>query len=222
MEPPRLVYQMVQRRQRAWTARPVRAGFRAVGAALRGGVCAEALRRGAAALGLGLLITAVGLLILIAGPRAVRAAEPAAAGASGLPLPRFVSLKSDRVHMRRGPGRDHAVAWIFTRGGLPVEVVAEFDTWRRIRDSDGDEGWVFHSLLSGKRTAIVAPWSKAASLDLYAKPDKASGVVARLEPKVLARAEKCDGSWCRVSGQGFSGWLPQENLWGVYPKERLE
>ncbi len=92
----------------------------------------------------------------------------------------------------------------------------------RIRDADGAEGWVFHSLLSGKRTAVVAPWSKAASLDLYAKADKASGVVARLEPKVLARAEKCDGSWCRIAGQGFSGWLPQENLWGVYPKEKLE
>ena len=183
---------------------------------------AEALRRGAAALALSLLITALGLLILVMGPRAAGAAEAAGAGTSGLPLPRFVSLKSDHVNVRRGPSRDQSLAWTFTRGGLPVEVTAEFDNWRRVRDSEGDEGWVFHSMLSGKRTALVAPWSKGPALDLHAKADKASGVVARIEAKVLARLDKCDGSWCRISGPGFSGWMPQEHLWGVYPKERVD
>jgi SH3-like domain-containing protein len=75
---------------------------------------------------------------------------------SGLPVPRFVSLKSDRVHVRGGPSRDHDIAWLFTRAGLPVEVTAEYDNWRRIRDWEGAEGWVYHTLLSGKRTALVA------------------------------------------------------------------
>ena len=183
---------------------------------------AEAARRGAAALGLSLVVAALGLLILIAGPRTVGAAEATAAKPNGLPLPRFVSLKSDRVNLRRGPSRDHAVTWIYTRGGMPVEVVAEFDNWRRIRDSEGDEGWVFHSMLSGKRTALVAPWSKQPELRLHAKADKASAIVARLEPKVLARVDKCDGRWCRISGPGFSGWMAQENLWGVYPDETVD
>lgn len=79
---------------------------------------------------------------------------------TGLPVPRFVSLKSDRVNLREGPSKDHRTIWIFQRAGLPVEVTAEFDIWRRIRDSEGSEGWVLHSLLSGRRTAIVAPWKK--------------------------------------------------------------
>jgi SH3-like domain-containing protein len=182
----------------------------------------EAARRAAAALGLSLAVTALGLLILIAGARGAGAAEAAAAKPNALPLPRFVSLKSDRVNVRRGPSRDHAVTWTYTRGGTPVEVVAEFDNWRRVRDSEGDEGWVFHSMLSGKRTALVAPWSKQPELRLHAKPDPASRVVARLEPKVLARVDECDKRWCRISGPGFSGWMAQENLWGVYPDEIID
>ena len=183
---------------------------------------AEAVERGAAALGLSLAVTALGLLILIVGPRTVGAAEATAAKPNGLPLPRFVSLKSDRVNVRRGPSRDHPVTWIYTRGGTPIEVIAEFDNWRRVRDSEGDEGWVFHSMLSGKRTALVAPWSKQPELRLHAEADAASGVVARLEPRVLARVDKCDGRWCRISGQGFSGWMTQESLWGVYPDETID
>jgi len=74
---------------------------------------------------------------------------------SGLPIPRYVSLKSDHVNVRAGPTKDNDVAWVFTRSGLPVEITAEFENWRRVRDSEGAEGWVYHSLLSGRRTAVV-------------------------------------------------------------------
>ena len=87
-------------------------------------------------------------------------AEQGPPGTSGLPVPRFVSLKSDKVNVRAGPNKDHDVAWVYNRAALPVEVTAEFETWRRIRDWEGAEGWVYHSLLSGKRTALVSPQSK--------------------------------------------------------------
>jgi len=93
---------------------------------------------------------------------------------SGLPVPRFVSLKADRVTVRGGPDKDHDVSWIYTRVGWPVEITAEFENWRRIRDSDGSEGWVYHSLLSGKRTAAVQLKSKTELAPLYAKPDAKS------------------------------------------------
>ena len=99
---------------------------------------------------------------------------PAATRPSGLPVPRFVSLKADRVTVRGGPDKDHDVAWIYTRVGWPVEITAEFENWRRIRDSDGSEGWVYHSLLSGKRTAAVQMKSKTDLAPLYAKPDAKS------------------------------------------------
>src|SRR5437667_30246 len=97
---------------------------------------------------------------------------------SGLPVPRFVSLKSDKVNVRAGPTKDHDVAWVYNRSALPVEVTAEFENWRRIRDWEGAEGWVYHSLLSGKRTALVSPRSKGNDglLALHDKPDAASAV----------------------------------------------
>ena len=87
---------------------------------------------------------------------------------SRLPIPRFVSLKSDRVNLHEGPSKDHRTMWVYERAGLPVEITAEFETWRKIRDSEGTEGWVLHSLLSGRRTALVAPWKKEPLL-LFAK-----------------------------------------------------
>jgi SH3-like domain-containing protein len=144
--------------------------------------------------------------------------------ASGLPVPRFVSLKSDRVNVRAGPTKDHDVAWIYSRQALPVEVTAEFENWRRIRDWEGAEGWVYHSLLSGRRTALVAPSSKSRDdlLPLHTKPDEQSGVSAKLQSGVLGTVKRCNSGWCRIVGDGFDGWIEQQRLWGVYPNEKLD
>jgi len=142
---------------------------------------------------------------------------------SGLPLPRFVSLKSDHVNVRGGPNKDHDVAWVYTRPGLPVEIMAEFENWRRIRDRDGTEGWVYHSLLSGRRTAYVAKSKSQNDLvPLYESADPKSSLRATLEPGVLGSVKRCNGQWCRLTGDGFDGWIEQERLWGVYPNEKIE
>lgn len=144
-----------------------------------------------------------------------------------LPVPRYVSLKSDRVNLREGPSKDHRTAWVYQRAGLPVEIVAEFETWRRVRDAEGAEGWVLHSLLSGRRTALIAPGNKAETLPLQAKPGARGDVVAHLQPGVLASVKACEGGWCRVHGQGvdgkrFDGHIAQARLWGVYPDETVD
>ena len=100
---------------------------------------------------------------------------------SGLPVPRFVSLKSDHVNVRVGPTKDNDVTWIYTRSGLPVEITAEFENWRRIRDSEGAEGWVYHSLLSGRRTAVITMKTKDDLAPLYDRADPNAAVAARLQ-----------------------------------------
>jgi len=160
------------------------------------------------------------LLALMAAAAPVKAAGDAAP--SGLPVPRFVSLKADRVNVRGGPDKDHDVSWIYTRVGWPVEITAEFENWRRIRDSDGSEGWVYHSLLSGKRTAAVQGKSQTDLAALHAKPDTQSAVTAQLQPGVLGAIKRCTGNWCRIVGDSFDGWVEQNRLWGVYPDEKIE
>ncbi len=144
------------------------------------------------------------------------------ATAGGLPVPRFVSLKTDRVNVRGGPDKDHDVTFIYTRIGWPVEITAEFENWRRVRDFDGSEGWVYHSLLSGKRMAVVQLKSKTDLEQLHAMPDAQSPVTAQLQSGVLGSIKHCSGSWCRFSGDGFDGWIEQNRLWGVYPDEKVE
>jgi SH3-like domain-containing protein len=170
------------------------------------------------------VVISVGFVLAAA---VLAAGTPLAAGeqsgsTSGLPLPRFVSLKADRVNVRAGPTKEHEVTWTYTRAGLPVEIIAEFENWRRIRDWEGAEGWVFHSLLSGRRTARVIPNAKSRDepLPLYDRPN--GNVVARLQPGVVGAVKRCTGTWCRFVGEGFDGWIAQERLWGVYPNETIE
>jgi SH3-like domain-containing protein len=175
-----------------------------------------------------------GLLVgLLAGfaalPAAAQAPAPGGRLGTGLPVPRYVSLKTDRVNLREGPSKDHRTAWVFQRAGLPVEIVAEYETWRRIRDAEGTEGWVLHSLLSGRRTALVMPWAKGEvpPIPLLDEADERSAVVARLQPGVIANVKQCSGTWCRVAivmegARDLDGFIRQDRLWGVYPNEKVE
>jgi len=149
-------------------------------------------------------------------------AKDSTGATSGLPVPRYVSLKSDHVNVRVGPTKDNDVAWVYTRSGLPVEITAEFENWRRVRDSEGAEGWVYHSLLSGRRTAVVTMKSKDELATLYDRADPASVVTARLQAGVVAHVRKCTNGWCRVTGKGFDGWIEQQRLWGVYAGETVD
>jgi SH3-like domain-containing protein len=168
------------------------------------------------------LVMAYAVAGVVAGSAARAAGELATGTASGLPVPRFVSLKSDRVNVRGGPTKDHDVSWVYTRAGLPVEVTAEFEVWRRIRDWEGAEGWVYHSLLSGRRTGVVTPKPNDELVPLHEKPDPESAVTARVQGGVLGSVKRCQAGWCSFSGDKFDGWIEQSRLFGVYPGEKVE
>ena len=163
------------------------------------------------------------LAALAAGPVAAAQAD-GPNGPSGLPLPRFVSLKVERVNVRAGPTKENDVNWVYTRLGLPVEIIAEYENWSRIRDWEGAEGWVLHSLLSGRRTALIAAPAKSVDdfVPLRASANSQSAVTAKLQAGVLATVKRCSDNWCRVAGEGFDGWIEQERLWGVYPGEKVD
>lgn len=142
---------------------------------------------------------------------------------SGLAVPRFVSLKSNKVNVRRGPSTEQSIVWVFARAGLPVEIIAESENWRRVRDSEGADGWVFHSLLSGRRTVLVSPWVKdGEAVLLHRSSSTGSRVVAQLQPGVIGDVVTCDGEWCELSVGDYSGYVEQGRLWGVYRDEEIE
>lgn len=154
-------------------------------------------------------------LLALAAP----AAPASEAGNGALPLPRFVSLGSERINARTGPGGQYPIDWVFVRRGLPVEITQEFELWRKVRDMDGAEGWVHKSLLSGRRTALVrGPQTR----ELRREPEERAPTVARAEPGVIARLLKCRGTWCQVAVADRRGWIGKAALWGVYPDEQLD
>lgn len=172
-----------------------------------------------------LLFLALMLALSGAGGTAEAFAQ-AAKGASGLPLPRFVSLKSKSVNLRVGPSLDYAVAWRYLRSGMPVEIIQEYDNWRRIRDADGTEGWVNQALLSGERTALTAPWMRGKGegvfVNMRREPQANAAIVARIEPGVVVKVGECTGDWCRAEVNGAEGWLVQGEIWGAYPGEAFK
>src|SRR3984885_14893793 len=161
-------------------------------------------------------------ILLGASASAGFSAKDTAVSSSGLPVPRYVSLKSDHVNVRAGPTKDNDVAWVYPRSGLPVEITAEFENWRRVRDSEGAEGWVYHSLLSGRRTAVITMKSKDDLAPLYDRADETSAIAARLQAGVVAQVKRCTAGWCHVAGNGFDGWIEQQRLWGVYADEKVD
>ncbi|GHA21008.1 hypothetical protein GCM10007989_15230 [Devosia pacifica] len=150
---------------------------------------------------------------------------------SGLALPRFASTRSSPVNVRVGPGTQYDVAWIYVKAGIPVEIIQEFDTWRRIRDVDGEDGWVHQNLLVGDRRGYVAPWAVDTQVPLRSGPDASATTRAVLTSGMRVQVSECDGTWCavRASNSGassgpttYSGYVEQDELWGVYQSEVIE
>ena len=175
-------------------------------------VFAMTCRRLASALAGALLIAA---LAPVAGPQA---AAETLGSETKLPLPRFVSLRSSEVNLRTGPGTNYPVDWVFVRRELPVEVIAEFDVWRKIRDWQGTVGWVHQSMLDGRRTARVT----GADRELRSEPADSAVAVARLAPGVIGRLLQCEAVWCRIDADGYRGWLKRDEFWGTYPDEKVQ
>jgi SH3-like domain-containing protein len=149
----------------------------------------------------------------------VSATPPAYAidGAPAAKLPRFASLRSDEVNLRVGPGRNYPIAWVLTRKGLPVEIIAAFEHWRKIREPQGSEGWVQERMLIGRRDAMIT----GAIRNLHRAPSAASAIVARAEPGVVATLLECRAEWCRIAADHVSGWVRRDEIFGVLPDEAV-
>jgi SH3-like domain-containing protein len=159
------------------------------------------------------------LLLLVALPaRAVENNEDAEGATSGLPIPRFVSLGADRVNARTGPGERYPISWVYVRRALPVEVIAEFELYRKIRDQEGTEGWVHKRLLSGRRSVLISGTIQP----LYRTPDHNAPIVLQAEPGVQGRLIRAKGDWCEVEIAGRHGFIERRHLYGVLPTETFE
>lgn len=189
--------------------------------------------RGRFALSAGAFSAALLLALLVPGGPATQPAEASSAtanemperrpGAStGLPVPRFVSLKSGRANVRRGPGTDFPIDWVYRKNGVPLEIIAESHNWRRIRDHEGDGGWIWHTMLAGERTAIIDGTTPDEPVPLHSTPSVEAPATAYAESGLVARVTACKAGWCRLDANGYQGWVVQQKLWGVYPGEEFE
>jgi SH3-like domain-containing protein len=152
-------------------------------------------------------------------PEPAKPAEPGKGSVTGMPLPRWASLRSDEVNLRAGPGTRYPVDWVYRRHDLPVEIEREFEVWRLIRDQDGVRGWVHAATLTGRRSFVV----EGADRLLRGSPSDDAQPVALLKPGVVGRIRACEleKHWCEMQVGDFRGWLKRDEVWGIYPNEAV-
>ena len=158
------------------------------------------------------ILAAAALMVILFSGHAL-----AQSAGSGQPIPRFVALNANEVNMRAGPGVRYPVEWVYQRKNMPVEVIAEHDTWRKVRDPEGTEGWIHRAMLSGRRTVVIL----GDELTLRQRREETSVAIARLGTGVVAVVDQCDQEWCEVSTSGFDGWIRRKEIWGLYETEVL-
>ena len=147
-------------------------------------------------------------------------AEPAKGSVTGLPLPRFASLKTDEVNLRSGPGVRYPIDWVYKRRDLPVQIQREFEAWRLVLDPDGVKGWVHQATLTGRRTFVITGGEQVVRTD----PRDTADPVARLKPGVVGRLRSCEvaATWCQVQVADYHGWLKRTAFWGILPGEVIQ
>lgn len=137
---------------------------------------------------------------------------------SGLPVPRFVSFKNDTTNIRTGPGVRYPISWVYHRDAFPVEIIEEFDQWRKVRDFEGTSGWVHKTLVDGRRTAIIRGGVRV----MRHAPDDSAIPVLRSETGVIAQLIECRKDWCRIQIESQKGWIRKSHIWGAYAREEFE
>jgi len=170
-------------------------------------------QNGCTAVGLAGAAAIIAMTIGAAGPSWAAAAEADASGK----LPRFESLRADKVNLRTGPGDQYPIEWVLKRRDMPVEILVAVEHWRKIRDWEGTLGWVHEKMVHTRRAAMVTGGTRA----LHQNPAPTAPIVARAEAGVIGRLLECQGGWCRIEAGDYSGWVQRGEIWGVYPSEAL-
>lgn len=140
---------------------------------------------------------------------------------TGLKVPRMVSLRSNHINTRSGPGARYPIEWVYMQKGAPVEIIAEFELWRKIKDWEGAESWVHKSMLTSTRSVKV---TAVGENNLYAKPDYESRLIAKIEDQVVGLIQKCPAAseFCQIKFNNFEGWIPRTNIFGIYSEEVID
>ena len=122
----------------------------------------------------------------------------------------FLTLKNNEVNLRQGPSFEYPIKLIYKKKYLPVIILDQSETWRKIKDFENNSGWIHISQLSKKKSAINI---KKNSI-IFKKPTIFSKPVAKVETGRLILIKKCKIKWCKITSEKYTGWIKKNYLWG--------
>ena len=130
---------------------------------------------------------------------------------SGLKVPRMVSLKKSLTYVRTGPGKEFPIKLEINQKRHPVEIIAEFNNWRKVKTRSNLSGWIHTQLLSSFKTGLIIKETV-----LKKRPLNSSKNIAKLLPDLLIKVNKCKLKWCNIEvfqNKKFVGWVMKKNIW---------
>ena len=137
---------------------------------------------------------------------------------TGYKIPRFVSLKSDEVNLRIGSSTNYPIILKYITKNIPVEITDEYERWRKIRDIEENEGWIYGDLLKGDRFIIIIKNNKT-KIHMFSKPN---GIpIGEIGESNIGKIKVCLKKWCKIQFDSHKGWMNKKNLWGIYENETI-
>ncbi len=133
---------------------------------------------------------------------------------------RFVAMRADKVNARSGPNIRYPIEWIYQQQNHPVEIIAEYEQWRKIKDYEGSTSWVRKNLLTNARYALVV---EDGENNVYEKDSLNAEVVARAENGTIGKIKRCSPTFCLlVFNNEIEGWMQRSVLYGIKKNEEIK
>jgi len=129
----------------------------------------------------------------------------------------FVCVNKDKVNIRSGPGTKYAKRWLVYKYS-PLEVLSRKGKWLKIKDFQGDKGWIYNSLTTKNKCVVSTRQQTNIRIGPNINQKKKFIVTKNYSFRVVKTFQNKAGQfWLKVKDKaGDSGWILAKLLWGQY------
>ena len=122
-------------------------------------------------------------------------------------------MKNDAVNIRSGPSTKNNVIWqVFE--SFPLQVKKREGKWAKVIDFEGDEGWIYETLISNEKSVIV----NVETANMRSGPNTQETIIATVKKGVVFTPLELQGDWMKVRYKNeITGWMHNSLLWPANP-----
>jgi SH3-like domain-containing protein len=127
----------------------------------------------------------------------------------------MLSVNSDSVNLRSGPGTNYDVKWEYGKG-FPLQIITKKGDWVEVSDFENDSGWIYKPLLSDKGHMIVKVHkNENKKINIRSGPGTNYKIVGKAYYGVVFETLEQRDGWIKIKHEtGLVGWISRSLIWG--------